>query len=279
MKKLNQEILGIFLLFFLTLSDLHTYAQEVTIKDTELRKIHSDLINGDYAIDIFLPKGYHTNSKSYPVVFILDAEYNFGMVSYCTRRLIKDNLIPEVILVGIAYDTTYQWYTNYRQRDYTPTKTQLPHTGGGEIFLDFIQSELIPFIQSEYRITNDRTLVGHSLGGLIGFYALMKDPEIFNRYLLVSPSLWYDNKHLFSMTQELKPNTTPTKVYTSIGALETIQNGQVHDMVSDLEKFVDLINDQMNKNSILRFEVLDNETHRSVFPRAFNNGMRILFED
>jgi predicted alpha/beta superfamily hydrolase len=101
------------------------------------------------------------------------------MVAYATRRLIKDKLIPEVILIGIAYDTTYQWYTNYRQRDYTPSKTRIPHTGGGKTFLDFIKKELIPYINLEYRTTEDRTIVGHSLGGSLGFYSLLTNPSLF----------------------------------------------------------------------------------------------------
>ncbi len=276
-----RQILFNFLYILLVLTSHNVCGQEVTIKDTEVKKIHSAIGNTDYSINIFLPRDYDKTSKSYPVVFILDAEYNFGLVSYATRRLIKDNLIPEVILVGIAYDTTYQWYTNYRQRDYTPTKTRLPHTGGGEIFLGFIKNELIPLIKLKYRITDDRTIVGHSLGASLGFYSLLTKPGLFNRYLLVSPSLWYDNKQLFKIAKEALPlqDALPTKAYTSIGALETIQSGQVYDMVADLTEFVTLLNTQTKSNCKLKLEILDNETHRSVFPRAFINGMRILFND
>jgi uncharacterized protein len=276
---MNNQILIQSLCALVVLLSQYAVGQEVTIKDTEVKSIHSELVNGDYSINIFLPRDYLKTTKSYPVVFVLDAEYNFGMVSYSTRRLIKDHLIPEVILVGIAYDTTYQWYTNNRQRDYTPTKTQLPHTGGGKLFLDFIEKELIPFVQSQYRITDDKSVVGHSLGGLIGFYSLLTKPTLFDRYLLVSPSLWYDDKYLFTHMKNLMPDSTPKYIYASIGELETIQNGQAHDMVNDLEQFVKLLNSKTNTNYHLETEILHNETHRSVFPRAFTNGMRVLFED
>lgn len=254
----------------------YSYGQEVGIKDTEQFTVTSNVNATSYVINVFLPRSYNSDrSKSYPVVFILDAEYNFGMVSYGTRRLIKEELIPEVILIGIENDTTYAGYTSLRQRDYTPTKTRIPSTGGGVAFLDFIIKELIPEVKSKYRISDDRTIVGHSLGGLIGFYAMLKQPHIFNRYLLVSPSLWYDNNMIFNLIKDssLTDPYSPI-IYTSIGSFETIESGQAHDMVDDLKKFVDLINDS-DLNCTM--EILDNETHRSVFPRAFMNGMRILF--
>lgn len=264
-------------IFFLPFIN-HLYCQEVSIKNTEQLTLISKEYETKYSLNIFLPKSYNSgNKKLYPVVFILDAEYNFGMTSYGTRRLIKDELIPEVILVGIAYDTTYAGYTNLRQRDYTPTKTRIPSTGGGIVFLDFIKNELIPEIESKYRISDDRTIVGHSLGGLIGFYALLKHPDIFNRYLLVSPSLWYDDNMIFNLIEDSHlTDYYPQDIYTSIGALETIKNGQTHDMVDDLNRFTDLLADS---NINCTMEILNNETHRSVFPRAFMNGMRKLFNE
>ncbi len=257
-----------------------TIAQEVKIKDTEQRKLYSEIVNTEYSINLFLPRGYDKSSKSYPVVFISDAEYNFGMVSYAARRLIKDKLIPELVLVGIAYDTSYTAYTNFRQRDYTPTKTRLPNTGGGDNFLNFIEKELIPFLGKEYRITEDRTFCGHSLGGLIGFHALFTKQELFSRYLLVSPSLWYDNKEIINAAKRFfsEGNAIHSKVYAAIGELETTEKGLTHEMVDDLNRFVDLLNSKTETKFQIKKEILDNETHRSVFPRAFTNGMRVLFE-
>jgi predicted alpha/beta superfamily hydrolase len=252
---------------------------KVEIMNTELRGIYSDITFENYAINVFLPKSYDkSSSKKYPVVFVLDAQYNFGMVSYATRRLIKDELIPEVILVGISYRANYSTYINNRQRDYTPTRTNLPFTGGGEKFLDFLDKELIPFIENEYAVSEDRTICGHSLGGLIGFHSFLTS-NIFRRYLLVSPSLWYDDKRIFHTANQnlAQLNTKSSKIYTAIGELETIKTGQVHDMVKDLDGFVKKL--KSNSISNLKFEVLDNETHRTVFPRAFSNGMRYLFAE
>ena len=273
----NLFLFAVLLIVSIGINELRS--QSVQIKDTELKSLHSNIVDADYAINVFLPKSYHHSKKKYPVVFILDAEYNFGAVSYITRRLIKDQLISEVILIGIAYDTNYQTYTNNRQRDYTQSKTRLPYTGGGKSFLQFIKKELLPFIASNYKISNDRTIVGHSLGGSIGYYSLLTDNTTFNRYLLVSPSLWYHDYSIFKTLKSADQNNRNlnSKIYTAIGSLETIADGLNHDMVLDLERFLEQLKAIDCDDIQTKLEILDNETHRTVFPRAFSNGMRFLF--
>lgn len=256
------------------LLNFNSSAQEVGIKDTHSLKVKSTIIGEEFRIDIFLPRGY-PDKNNLPVIYVLDSEYNFGAVTYITRRLIKDNLIPDAILVGVSYDTTYQWYTNFRQRDYTPTKTILPYSGGGRQFLEFLEKELIPLIELNYKVSSERLITGHSLGGLIGFYSMILKPSLFSKYLLVSPSLWYDENFIFSKAENFEMMSN-SHVYTAIGEYETIEFGQRNDMVNDLNQFIALLKSkEANQNNIF-YEILDNETHRTVFPRAYSNGLRKL---
>jgi predicted alpha/beta superfamily hydrolase len=161
------------------------------IRDTERRWLKSRYINQKYEIDVFLPKGYREETKQYPVVYILDAEYNFGCVAYITRRLIKNEDIPKVLLVGIAYNTTYQEFYRKRERDLTPASSRRRNTAGGaENFSRFLREDLMPFINKNYRtISDDCMIVGHSYGGLFGSYTLLNHPGLFKRYILVSLSI------------------------------------------------------------------------------------------
>ena len=105
---------------------------EVTIKSTESRKLESQFTKENYEIDVFLPPEYNNDTIHYPIVFVLDAEYNFGCVTYITRRLIKNGDIPNVILVGIAYESDDEdYYYKTRMRDCTPpSKINGYNTGG-----------------------------------------------------------------------------------------------------------------------------------------------------
>ena len=167
----------------------NTSFPRVQIRDTEVRHLQSTYVDQEYEIDIFFPTGYADEMTRYPVVYVLDAEYNFGCVAYITRRLIKNDDIPKVLVVGIAYDTSYEDFYKKRSRDLTPASDiHGYHTGGAENFTQFLEHELFPFIESNYRtIPEDRTIVGHSFGGLYGSYVLLKHTNLFNRYLIVSP--------------------------------------------------------------------------------------------
>lgn len=135
---MNKTIFFIGWLFFLsnyTISQIRQEVQEeipaysrVEIKDTELRTLKSEYVTQDYKINIFFPKNYEEEGKRYPVVYVLDAEYNFGCVAYIARRLMKNEDIPEILLVGIAYNTDYEDFydLNMKRHSHQIIKTSVP---------------------------------------------------------------------------------------------------------------------------------------------------------
>ncbi len=249
--------------------------RRVEIRDTEMRFLTSRHVDQTYEIDIFFPKDYRRERGRYPVLYVLDAEYNFGCVSYIVRRLIKNGDIPKILVVGIAYDTTEEDFYARRERDATPpSKIHGLHSGGVENFVRFFENELIPFIDENYRTApGDRTIVGHSIGGFFCAYALFKHPEIFSRYLIVSPSLWFSNEVIFEYEKEFAAARKELKaaVFLSTGKDEGER------MVRTTEKMIRTINDRAYPG--LRFASLmpEGEHHRSVFPLAFTKGLRWLF--
>lgn len=246
----------------------------VEVRDTERRSLVSKHVGREYEVDVFLPIDYRKTDQRYPVVYVLDAEYNFGCVAYITRRLVKNKDIPPVLLVGIAYNKTYEDFYDKRMFDSTPvSKVHGYHTGGAEPFTRFIRDELIPFVDREYRsVPGDRTIVGHSITGFYGGFLLFQHPEVFQKYLLVSPSLWFSNRVVFDYEKRhaREERNLEAAVYLASGSLETpgIKDNSVEfGRTLDTRKYPGLK---------LKWVIMEGEHHRSIFPLAFTRGLQYL---
>ena len=145
---------------------------------------------------VHTPASYKSGKDAYPVLVLQDAEGHFAHTSAAVDLLSANGRIPPMIVVGIN--------NTDRTRDMTPSKPSTgfggtPWTGsagGADKFLSFIADELLPTIDGNYRTRPYRVLIGHSLGGLFAVYALMNRPEVFKGYLIISPSLWWDDQAL-----------------------------------------------------------------------------------
>ncbi|MGH7450496.1 MAG: alpha/beta hydrolase [bacterium] len=258
---------------------------KVTLENTELKLLHSKQVNIGYKLYISLPRGYNENRKPYPVVYLLDADYSFAIAKNIADHLTERNNLAELILVGIAYDGSVEYRLN-RTRDYTPTRSLIggygpeyqKYSGGGEKFRAFIRDELLPFISANYRTTGERTLVGHSYGGLFGCWVAFTTPELFSNYILVSPALWYDNWLMFRLEEKFAVSRNdkglPIKLFLSVGSREI--NSQWN-MVEDLEKFYSQIKARPYPGLSTQLIVFDDEMHDSIFPAALTRGLRFIY--
>ncbi|MET0636545.1 MAG: alpha/beta hydrolase-fold protein [Chitinophagaceae bacterium] len=185
-------------------------------------KLTSSINHHDYVILVKLPASYNdTLKKAYPVMYVLDAQWTFPQILDAQNALLYDNLVDEMIYVGIAFPQN--WFVN-RNRDFTPTHTDFDSvSGGAPAFLDAIKKEIIPYINSAYRTDKKNNgLVGGSLGGLFVLYTLFQQPSAFNRFIVNSPSLWYDNQLLYKMEKDFseKHQDLNAKLYISTGGYE-----------------------------------------------------------
>lgn len=187
----------------------------------ETIQIQSGQLHEARTLNIYLPPGYGKDStRKYPVIYLLDgsADEDFihiaGLVQFGTFPWVK--LLPESIVVGIANVD--------RKRDFTfPTrnaddKANVPTSGGSEAFIRFVETELQPFVESHYATDSVRMLIGQSLGGLVATEILFKKPDLFSHYILVSPSLWWDDESLLKC--EPLPGTSLKTVYLTAGKEE-----------------------------------------------------------
>src|ERR1700722_8229240 len=177
----------------------------IGISDT----LHSTILGETQQFWVSLPTNYD-NSRflrgHYPVIYVFDGDANFSTVASMARQLSVRNgnsVLPEAIVVGIM--------NNHRNRDFTPYPSSfwvypgpspLKNTGGGERFAAYLQNELIPYIDSKYSTTPYRVLIGHSLGGLAATNILIDHTRLFNAYVIIDPSLWYDNQGFLHQAQK-----------------------------------------------------------------------------
>lgn len=236
----------------------------------ESRIIASTSLHADRTINVALPQGYHPDSAGrYPVIYLLDgsADEDFihiaGLAQFAAFPWIE--WLPPSIVVGIANVD--------RKQDLTfPTTVaadleKFPTTGGSAAFLSFIGDELIPFIDSAYRTNGQRTLIGQSLGGLFATETLFTRPALFNRYVIVSPSLWWDDESLLDWQPAFvrEPALAPEQVFIAVG-----KEGK--QMVGPAKKLAALL--RRDKRMRTTLEYLPGHDHGNILHRAVLDALR-----
>jgi predicted alpha/beta superfamily hydrolase len=162
---------------------------------------------------------------TYPVLYLLDGPDHFHAVTGMLRNLGNSGIVPRMVVVGIP--------NTDRTRDLTPSPVDVVFgdsvfartSGGGSEFLDFLEKELMPFVEDKYPVTSYRTFVGHSFGGLAALYALYTRPHLFSNYVAIDPSLWWDDWLLVHQAEEHmgKPQLQGKALY--IGVANTMEEG------------------------------------------------------
>ena len=201
------------------------YLQKVGVLDS----LHSKVLNETRKIYIQLPDSYSPEkNQKYPVAFILDGEIFLPTLSD-VHHYYSGGFMPEMVLVGISNDIN-------RVRDLTTstitTKYGMPFTeknGEADNFRKFIETELIPFIENKYPVTNYRTLIGHSYGGLFTISTLINQPSLFANYLAIDPSLDWDDQKLLKEAQEMlaTQNYNNKALFMSLNGQLHMQNSQI----------------------------------------------------
>jgi predicted alpha/beta superfamily hydrolase len=193
-------------------------ASPVTLSDTEQRAITSSKIGQRYDLFISLPENYKTSNQSYPVLYVLDG-WHFPLMTFIQENNIYSKRMAPVIIVNVGHSPAKDAMT-LRDRDFSPTRIpQNPNSGGAPAFLDFLEHELIPFIDHTYRTnTSDRGLLGHSMGGLFALYALEQRPALFQRIVAASPALSPDNVVSKDTSRALRALPATVRLDLSVGS-------------------------------------------------------------
>ena len=272
MKIIIQISLGLFFLLFAK----SAFSQNDSLNMTpftigESISFYSQQLEQKRLLNIYLPSGYHPDSlKEYPVIYLLDgsADEDFihiaGLVQFCSFPWI--HILPETIVVGIANVD--------RKHDFTyPTKNEVdkadfPTTGGSGKFIQFLELELIPLIERSYKVGSEHSIIGQSLGGLLASEILLSKPHLFDNYLIISPSLWWDDESL--LKRDLPDLSMVKSVYVGVGKEGEIMERVAKELHAKIEESDD-------SNFPLFFEFFEDQNHGDVLHLAAYSAFVKLF--
>ncbi|NAS31466.1 alpha/beta hydrolase [Flavobacteriaceae bacterium R38] len=227
----------------------------------------SEILNENRPIIISLPEGYSDSDASYPVLYLTDGLQNIWHTIGTVEVLTRTGNIPPIIVVGIE--------SVNRIRDFTITASENnSESGGGKKFLRFIEEELVPYINTNYRTNSFKALEGHSLGGLFTTATLIEKPDLFDAYIIMSPSYWWNDQEIISKGKEffLANPTIEKALFFGVGTYES-------GMREFLKSFIDMIEEM--KPSKLRYEhrEMEKEGHMSSPLLSNYYGLKFIFSD
>jgi hypothetical protein len=262
---------GVF--FSLLLFSAGVFAQSPAIGAVTTVRLKSEVLGEERTILVRTPAGYEAGNQRYPVLYMTDGDAHIGHTGATVQFLSRNGRMSELIVVGIA--------NTDRTRDLSPThvkttnpdgKLQFPTSGGGDKFLKFIETELIPEIEKSYRVQPYRILAGHSLGGLFAVHAMLSRPELFNSYIAVSPALQWDNQATVKRAEDFfkTRKELDRTLYFSLGH----EPGPIEDA---FHQFKQVLNKNQAKGFEWEAQEMADEDHGSVVLRSHYAGLRKVY--
>lgn len=233
----------------------------------------SKILSEKRTLNVYLPEGYNsTEAAKYPVIYLLDGTANedflhvVGLVQFFNLQF----NMPKTIVVGIANVDRKRDFTFYTELE--ELKKEYPTTGHSDKFINFIATELQPYIESHYNVSNKKYLIGQSLGGLLASEILLKKPDLFTNYTITSPSLWWDNESLLKIAPELLKNQqdNPISVYVAVGKEGSIMEKEAKGLVKALET-------SGKKNIKISFKYFPDENHATILHNSIYQAFLIEF--
>ena len=284
---------------------------ESPLADTEVHYLTSDMVNDEFKIFVGHcgTKGVHR----VPVLYLTDANGYFGGAVDIVRSMQLGFHLPPLLIVGIGYRAGgIADITAPRTRDLTPTRDAgfarlfpgQDAMGGAGGLLQFVSRELKPWVAARYDVDRDNTTYfGHSFGGLFGIYMLLTAPAEFRRYIIGSPSLWWDRGAMFrygafsagEVASSRIDGDHPMVVYLGVGANEThdgrmrevinmsaeeraISESRYIDMVADTVKMAEQLRQLDSMKTRVELEIFPDEFHITVPLLALSRGLRNVFD-
>lgn len=214
--------------------------------------VHSAILNDDREISVYLPPSYYASNQNYPVLYILDGDYNFFYVSGLIelQSAISEN-IPEMILVGISGKGTETYRKNCK-----PNIEEIQDSGNADKYAEFIEKEIVSFVNENYRTANYKILAGHSVGGLFIINTVLNKPNSFSGFIAISPALWWEKNAINDIaiqTFESNPNFS-SNVYISLA----------NEQGMGVDEFLDIVEKYNISDAVFKFNQFPNENHNSV---------------
>ncbi|MET3502390.1 putative alpha/beta superfamily hydrolase [Mucilaginibacter rubeus] len=230
-----------------------------TDKDMVQWDYHSTVIGEDYTIYVHFPPGYDTTKTKYPVLYMTDGDWNMTVAMNCFNMLRQDYETTEALIVGIGYGSR----PNQRSRDLNPAT-------GGPKFISFIEREVIPFIQSKYRVTDNKALYGYSFGGMFTTMVLFEHPNLFNMIFIGAPGnsgseLIPSAKKYFANNHDIN-----CRVFLGVGSFELLTSKNIQDFKIYMEN-------QHCKGLDIATAITPNAGHGAALAQVMQNAIKFAY--
>jgi len=249
--------------------------------------ISSKIVGQQRKVWIHIPNSNGGNKikdrGNYPVIYLLDGSENFNTVVSIVEHMEESNLCPPMIVVGILHENRLVDLT-------TGADKELPDVvGGGEKFMSYVETELIPYIDANYPTTSYKTFIGHSLGGLTVMNTFLHNPKLFNSYVSLDGALWWDNQKVVKEAKTILPtqNYKGKALYMAMAnrlerGVDTLSvqkdtSGTTALLRSNLAFIKDL--SKTKKNQLrFKYKFYENDNHPSVRLIGEYDALRFIFE-
>jgi predicted alpha/beta superfamily hydrolase len=235
----------------------------------------SEVLGEERTLLVSVPDGVEGDVRA-PVLVLTDAETQFEHTRATVRFLARNGLIPDLIVVGIT--------NTDRTRDLTPSnagmrnpngdRVEFPTSGGADRFLDFMETELLPFVEAEYPALGYRIFAGHSFGGLLAMHAFVTRPGLFQAAIAISgPMLWDDRLVLREARAYFDDHDAgPRALFISVG-------DEPEAMMTGFAELYDLLDSVDDAGFRWASRVFPDDDHGSLVLRSHERGLRFVFGD
>ena len=264
--KIKHRYVSIIISVLLIISSI-SYGQIIN-NDIVLGKrlsIESKILNETRDIYVYLPEGYEQSTDDYLVMYVLDGESKFTISAAIVNFLARNQQIPQMIVVGIPNVA--------RNRDFTPiVDDRMQNSGGADNFINFLEEELIEFVDNTYRTQDYKVLFGHSLCGMFSVYTLFTNQDLFDAHIAASPYLMMSDEYVIKKAEEslIDQHKFNNQLYISIGDEPAYYNS--------LDKLTSLLT--VNESEInWTLKNYDDEDHGSIPFRTIADGLGFIFSD
>jgi predicted alpha/beta superfamily hydrolase len=253
------------LFLFLSFLSPQIFSQEITIGKRD--KLYSEILQQDREFSVYFPPSYNTSvNQKYPVLYILDGDYNFQYVAgFLELQGAISEIIPEMILVAISGKATQEYRKNCK-----PHIEGVEDSGNAEEVANFIAQELIPYVNKNYKAADYKILGGHSVGGIFVINTAITHPDLFDNYIAISPALWWAKNAMEDVMKKTwgQTKSTTANVYVSLA------NEEGMGVTEFLKKVPENIREQN-----IKFQHFPNEIHNSVGLATYKWALDDIFKD
>jgi predicted alpha/beta superfamily hydrolase len=237
----------------------------------ETFRLASTVLAEERVINVYLPPGYRRSERQFPVLFALDGgmEEDFPHIAGVIDVSIRNEVIRPLVVVGI--ENTERRRDLVSETAVEQERKIAPHAGGTDRFRRFLREELKPEVAKRYRVSGESAVVGESFAGLFVLETLLQDPALFDTYIAIDPSVWWNGGALVKSAPDRLSRWTaaPKRFFVSTADAKEMQEG--------VGAFMAALRDLHPPGLAGTYEPLPAEHHSTIFPVAEVRAYRALF--